>query len=160
MFIPFNQLPRTARVWVYQADRNLNSIETEYIAGNLTSFCDSWAAHGAGLKSSFQILHERFIIVAVDEDYNKSSGCSIDSSVNQIKGIEQKFRLNFMDRTQIAFFIENKLFIEKLSGLKSSVANGTIEPNTKFFNNLVVTVEDFDSNWTIPASKSWLKRYF
>ncbi len=160
MFIPFNQLPKTARVWTYQADRNLASFEIEWITDNLTSFCDNWAAHGAGLKSSFQVLHERFIIMAVDEGYNVATGCSIDSSVNQIKIIEQKMGLNFMDRTQVAFLIENELFTEKLSELKSSVANGTIEPDTKIFNNLVVTVGDFDSNWTVPASESWLKRYF
>ncbi|MCF6352645.1 MAG: hypothetical protein L3J06_06510 [Cyclobacteriaceae bacterium] len=160
MFIPFNQLPSTARVWAYQADRTLDAFEVEWITDSLTSFCDNWAAHGAGLKSSFQILHKRFIIIAIDEDHNRPTGCSIDSSVNQIKIIEQKFRLNFMDRTQVAFLIKNKLYIEKLSELKSSVANGIIEPNTIFFNNLVVTVGDFDSNWTIPANESWLKRYF
>ncbi len=160
MFIPFNQLPKTARVWTYQADRNLALVEKEWITDSLTSFCNEWVAHGAGLKSSFQVLHERFIIIAVDEGHNRATGCSIDSSVNQIKIIEQKFRLNFMDRTQVAFLIENELFIEKLSKLKSSVANGIIGPDTKIFNNLVVTVGDFDSHWTIPASESWLKRYF
>ncbi len=160
MFLPFNQLPESARVWVYQSNRDLTSAEHEAIAEQLTSFCDEWSAHGAGLKSSFQILHNRFIVIAVDEDYNMATGCSIDSSINQIKHIENKFGLNFMDRTQVAFYIDDKLYIESLSAIKSKVNEGVISAETKTFNNLVETVGDFKAGWMVSASNSWLKRYF
>jgi hypothetical protein len=160
MFLPFNQLPKSARVWIYQSGRNLTNSEIESITKELTTFCDAWSAHGAGLNSSFQILYSRFIIIAVDEGYNMATGCSIDSSVNQIKFIENKYGLNFMDRTQVAFLIDNELYIESLSAIKDKVNEGVISADTKTFNNLVATVEDFDTAWMVPASNSWLKRYF
>ncbi len=160
MFLPFNQLPESARIWIYQSNRDLTASEQDAIAEDLTLFCNGWSAHGAGLKSSFQILHGRFIIISVDEGYNMATGCSIDSSVNQIKQIEQKFGLNFMDRTQVAFFIDDTLHIEALSNIKSKVNDGLISAETKTFNNLVQTVGDFNAGWMVPVSNSWLKRYF
>lgn len=160
MFLPFDQLPKSARVWIYQSSRDLTDSEIESITEELTSFCNGWVAHGAGLKSSFQILYNRFIVIAVDEGYNMATGCSIDSSVNQIKLLENKYGLNFMDRTQIAFLIDNELYIESLSAIKNKVNEGVISSDTKTFNNLVETVGDFDAEWMIPASNSWLKRYF
>lgn len=160
MFLPFSQLPESARVWIYQANRNLTSLEQESIAEELSTFCNGWSAHGAGLKSSFQILHSRFIAIAVDEAYNMATGCSIDSSVNQIKSIENRYNLNFMDRTQVAFLIDDQLYIESLSAIKSKVNEGIISSETKTFNNLVQTVGDFNTEWMVPASNSWLKRYF
>ena len=160
MHLAFNQLPSSARVWIYQSNRDLTDSEIESISTSLLSFCEGWSAHGAGLKSSFQILHKRFIVIAVDEAHNMATGCSIDSSVNQIKYIENKYGLNFMDRTQVAFLIDNELYIEPLSSIKSKVNEGVISADTKTFNNLVETVGDFNSAWMIPASNSWLKRYF
>lgn len=160
MHLPFNQLPKSARVWIYQSSRDLNDVEVESISKELTTFCDGWSAHGAGLKSSFQILYNRFIIIAVDEGYNMATGCSIDSSVNQVKFLENKYGLNFMDRTQVAFMVDNELYVESLSAIKEKVSEGVISAGTKTFNNLVETVGDFDAGWMITASNSWLKRYF
>ena len=160
MFLPFNELPKTARVWIYQSSRDLMDFEIESMSDELAVFCNGWSAHGAGLKSSFQILYDRFIVIAVDEGYNMATGCSIDSSVNQIKHLENKYSLNFMDRTQVAFLIEDKLRVETLSSIKSKVNEGVISSETKTFNNLVETVGEFDKNWMITASNSWLKKYF
>lgn len=160
MFLPFNQLPKSARVWIYQSSRDLTSSELQSIGEELDSFCEAWSAHGKGLKSSFQLLYSRFIVIAVDEGHNMATGCSIDSSVNQIKYFENKYDLNFMDRTQVAFLIDNELYIESLSAIKTKVSEGKISSKTETFNNLVETVGDFDSSWKVPASDSWLKRYF
>ena len=160
MFTKYKDLPNNSRVWIYQSDRDLTKPEQDAIAKQLTVFCDGWSAHGAGLKSSFQILHNRFIIIAVDEGYNMATGCSIDSSVNMIKQIENRFNLNFMDRTQVAFYIDEKLYIESLSAIKSRVNEGLISAETKTFNNLVETVGDFNAGCMVQARNSWLKKYF
>ncbi len=160
MFLPFNQLPPTARVWVYQANRNFTAAEEEALAEQLTSFCQQWKAHGADLNSSFLLKYNRFVVLGVDESANMASGCSIDASVNKLKQLEAMFGLNFMDRTQVAFLKNDELFIEPLPRVKAKVAEGKITADTPTFNNLVATVDEFKSSWIIPAKVSWLKRYF
>lgn len=160
MHIAFDELPKTARVWIYQSNRELTTAEIDEISTRLASFCNDWSAHGVGLKSSFRILHNRFVVIAVDEGHNMATGCSIDSSVNQIKQLEQAYGLNFMDRTQVAFLANNEVFVESLSNIPSKVNEGVISQETKTFNNLVQTVDSFDSEWVVPAKDTWLKRYF
>ena len=130
------------------------------MAEQATAFCQQWAAHGASLESSFQILHNRFLVLAVNEHVNLPSGCSIDASVNFVRNMEQHFDVNFLDRTKVAFVADNEVFVTPLSGLKTSVAEGIITPSTITFNNLVEDIGEFEENWQTEAGNSWLKRYF
>jgi hypothetical protein len=40
--------------------------------------------HGTSLVSSYQLKYNRFIILAVDQDVQSATGCSIDASVEFI----------------------------------------------------------------------------
>ena len=81
MLIPFNKMPDHARVWVYQADRNLSDAEVQYINQTLDAQINNWAAHGAALVGAATILHKRFVVVSVDENHNQVSGCSMPRPV-------------------------------------------------------------------------------
>jgi hypothetical protein len=160
MYIPFETLPNHSKIWIYQADRILNPEEVALTEKKALEFTDQWAAHGSPLQASFKILHQRFLVLAVNETFNQASGCSIDSSVNFIKNLEHLFGVNFFDRTKVAFIHNHEVFIETLANLKNSIREGKINANTLTFNNLVQNKEEFENQWVIPASASWVKRYF
>jgi hypothetical protein len=160
MHVPFETLPKTARVWIYQADRALTLKNIQSLEQNAITFCNQWAAHGVALKSSFKFLHNRFLILAVDEQANMASGCSIDSSVNFVRSLEQNLNVGFLDRTKVAFVINNEVFLESLANMKSKVEKGEITASTITFNNLVSNIEEFEENWQTEAGNSWLKKYF
>ncbi len=61
MFVDFQSLPNTSRIWIYQADRSISESESEFIQNYLSQAIDKWAAHGAPLTASFKISHQRFI---------------------------------------------------------------------------------------------------
>ena len=103
MFAPFETLDDSARIWIYQADRKFTETEKNTISEALTAFTHSWVAHGNPLKTSFAILHDQFIVLAADENFNEASGCSIDSSVRVIRQLDQQFSLGLFDRTNIGF---------------------------------------------------------
>lgn len=160
MIVSFDELPNTARVWIYQADRTLDKSDIEVIASEAHSFFDGWAAHGAPLKSSFQVYHNKFLVIAVDESYNQASGCSIDASVGLVKNLEQNLGINFFDRTKVCFLINDQIFESSISEIKKLVEEGTIQADTPTFNNLVPNKGELESSWVIPSEDSWLKRYF
>lgn len=153
-------MPGTARVWIYQADRKFTVAEEEKVQEVAQTFIESWAAHGAPLKSSFKIFHHQFLVITVDEDYNQASGCSIDSSVAFVKQIEQLLGINFFDRTKIAFIHNDEIYLESLSNLKSQVAAGRISESTLTFNNLITSKRELDSAWVVPAKSTWMNKYF
>ncbi|UII34161.1 hypothetical protein LVD17_10095 [Fulvivirga ulvae] len=160
MLIPFENMPDHARVWIYQADRKLANTEVEAVNTTGEKFFEDWAAHGAPLKSSFKIFHNQFLVISVDENFNKASGCSIDSSVGFVRQIEQQHNINFFDRTKVAFIFNEEVYLESLSNLKASVAEGKIDESTLTFNNLVSSKSELESSWVVPAKSTWLGRYF
>ncbi|MCV9387963.1 hypothetical protein [Reichenbachiella ulvae] len=160
MIVSFDELPGTARVWIYQADKTFGQADLEVIAEEANKFFDGWAAHGAPLKSSYKVFHDKFLVIAVDEQFNQASGCSIDASVGLVKTLEQKLGINFFDRSKVCFLVNDEIFESSLTEIKQLVEQGKIQSDTPTFNNLVPNKDELESSWIIPAEESWLKRYF
>lgn len=160
MFVAFENMPESARVWIYQANRKLTGQEEESLQQMTLEFINSWAAHGAPLQASFKVLHQQFLVVLVDEGYNAASGCSIDASVHFVQHMEKELGVNFFDRTKVAFILNDEVFLESVSSLKNKVAEGAIHKNTLTFNNLIQSKKELEEAWLVPAEQTWLGRYF
>ena len=159
MLVPFNKMPDCARVWVYQADRDLSDAEVQYVQQTLDNQVNNWAAHGAALAGAATILHKRFVIVTVDENHNQVSGCSIDASTNWLKNLGAEMNLNFFDRS-VAYIQNAEIKVVEMLKIKTLVSEGIITPNTLIFNNLVPNMGEFKNAWNVSAGESWMKRYF
>ncbi len=159
MLIPFHKMPDYSRVWVYQANQNLTDSQVQSIQQVLENHINNWAAHGASLAGSVQVLHHRFVIVAVDERQNQASGCSIDASTRWLKDLGAEMNIDFFDRS-VAFLQNNELKTAEIGKIKSLVFEEILMPNTLIFNNLVPNIQEFNNNWQVKASDSWIKRYF
>ena len=70
----------TARTWVYKSARNLSKAEQKLVREQGLSFTSTWAAHGAPLDATVDVLYDRFVVIAVDEEQAQASGCSLDKS--------------------------------------------------------------------------------
>ena len=145
----FQELPKDARLWVYQANRVIDTDEKVEISSILNQFISSWAAHGVPLKAETLVLKDHFIIFGVDEKQIAASGCSIDSSVKLMKEIGEKFTIDFFDRL--------KLIIEKDSEMKViSFSQLGDYSDWKIYNTLVNTVEQFNESFLIQVKDSEL----
>lgn len=151
-------MPDNARVWVYQSERILSDDEVNVIEKAGADFITDWAAHGASLKASFDVLYNRFIVIAVDEKQAMASGCSIDKSVQFVKGLEQQLKLNLFDRFQVAYRINGEIRGCSLSEFEKLATQNIVDANTIVFNNMVTTKADFDKSWEIPLKQSWQSR--
>nr|WP_297309786.1 ABC transporter ATPase [uncultured Flavobacterium sp.] len=160
MFIPFEELPKSSRVWIYQSERKLSDEEVQIADEMLKTFVNDWAAHSTPLQASYQIIYNRFIVLAVNQEHHPASGCSIDASVRVIQDLEQKFNVDLLDKMNVTYktgeFIAHKSLIDFKKMAKEKAVNG----NTIVFNNLVNTIEEFEEFWEVPASESWHSRFF
>lgn len=160
MFIPFHELPKSSRIWIYQSNRKLSDEETALANNKLMSFVEQWAAHSTPLKASFEIKYNRFIILAVDQEYHAASGCSIDASVRIIQELEQQFGVDLLDKMNVTYktgeFIAHKTLID----FKKMAKEKAVNAQTIVFNNLVNTIEEYEEFWEIPAGESWHSRFF
>jgi len=160
MYIPFEEIASESRVWVYQSNRPFSNDEVLNIEQNGKAFMDQWQTHGKPLKSSIKVFHHQFLVIAVDESYCQTSGCSIDSSVGFVRQIEEALKVDFFDRANIAFMSEGKVQMASLNQLKSKVGEGSITKDTLTFNNLVEDKSTFEKEWLVPSGDTWLARYF
>ena len=85
MLVDFESLPDESRVWIYQANRSFTEEELEEISKKLDAFIEKWTAHGADLRAGYTIKYKRFLILALDQNSNAATGCSIDAYVNFIQ---------------------------------------------------------------------------
>ncbi|MCX6351628.1 MAG: ABC transporter ATPase [Bacteroidetes bacterium] len=148
-----------SRVWVYQSNRRLSDLEVASISNELFEFTQRWAAHGAKLTTSYDVKHNYFIILKVDEDMTAASGCSIDDSVKFIKGIEEKYHISLFDRKSIALMQNGKIQLAPLHELSSLFKSGSLTDETLIFNNSVSTETELKNNWAMPLKQSAVYRF-
>lgn len=160
MYIPFSELPPQARLWIYQASRPLTATEQAEIKPLLERFATEWSSHGKGLQASAELLHDRFLVLANNEEATAASGCSIDKSVSFVRELEQRYNVSFFDRTQLAFLQNKEVRMISMQELKNHVAAGVIDENTLYFDTLVTNYGELQQAWPRPAGNSWLSRYF
>ena len=156
MYIPFESLPLHSRVWIYQSGKKFTPADIDTISKALVSFTQSWSVHGQPMDASFDIRHDHFIILAVND---QASGCSIDSSVRTIKEIGSAIGADLFDRTQVAFLVKEEVVLLKLAELKQKFEEGVWHEQTPTFNNLVDTKAALADSWVVAAGTTWLKRY-
>lgn len=160
MYVDFNKMPAHSRVWIYQAGRSFSQTEKDLVTNRLKSFCEGWNAHGNGMPSSFQIMDDQVLILAVDESNLGASGCSIDSSVKALKELENTLGINLTDQGKVSYKSTNgKLKVAPALGIKSKVIEGEIEVDTLVINPLIQRKEELENVW-ISAGNSWLSKYF
>ena len=160
MFIPFEDLQPKARVWVYQSDRKFTEEEISFMLLAGKEFVSAWTAHNHALKSSIKIFHQQFIVLAVDEEFSAASGCSIDKSFHFIQTLESKLNLSLLDKSNIAFHINNEVKLFKITAIKSLIEKDKIKPDDQVFNNLVTNKLALEESWLIAAKNSWMGRFF
>ena len=103
MLIPFENLPEESKIWIYQSNRKFSDAEFSEIETDLISFLEKWEAHSVGLESSYQLKYNRFIIIAVNQDVQAATGCSIDKSVQFIQNLEQKYSVDLLYKMNVSF---------------------------------------------------------
>lgn len=160
MLTPFEQLRPLSRIWIYQADRPINSKEQNTMLSGAETFIHEWAAHGQALLASATVIHNQFLVFATDENFNMASGCSIDSSFRFVQGLGKEMSFDFFQRTNLAFYINQEVKLVALSGLKGEIGKGNITSDTLFFDNNINTKAELHEKWIVSAGESWLKRYF
>ncbi|WP_010228442.1 hypothetical protein [Gillisia marina] len=159
MLVPFTELPDSSRVWIYQSNRSFSDLELQEITSKLEDFITQWTAHGANLKASFEIKYKRFITLALDQQLNAATGCSIDSSVRFIQDLEQKYNVDLLDKMNVSYKQGEFVAYKTLTDFRKMAKEKAVSKNTIVFNNLVTNKGEYLSDWEVPASDSWHNRF-
>jgi hypothetical protein len=159
MLVDFNTLPEESRVWIYQANRSFSEQELEEIESKLNIFIENWTTHGSDLQSGYLMKYKRFIIIGLNQNLNKASGCSVDASVHFIQELEKEYGVDLMDKMNVSYKQGDFVAYKTLIDFKKMAKEKAVSKNTIVFNNLVTNIAEFNENWEVPASESWHNRF-
>lgn len=159
MLVDFNTLPEESRVWIYQANRSFTEEEMAQIESKIEMFLSNWAAHGSDLQASYLIKYKRFIVIALNQNLNTATGCSIDASVQFILQLEKDYNVDLLDKMNVSYKQGDFIAYKSLLDFKKMAKEKAVSKNTIVFNNLVNNILEFNENWEVPASESWHSRF-
>jgi hypothetical protein len=154
-----NEMPSHARLWIYKAPRALGQAEQRLVRERGAEFTSGWAAHGSPLDACVDVLVDRFVVIAVDEQQALASGCSIDKSVGFIKGLEHDLRMMLTDRMIVVYEGAEGVSSCRLQDLPQLVKVGSITADTLVYDDLVSTVGEWRERFKVPLRASWLERF-
>lgn len=159
MLVNFDALPEESRVWIYQANRSFSETEIEEIKIKLNTFIENWSAHGSDLQAGYTIVYKRFIVIALNQNLNTATGCSIDDSVSFIQQLEKDYNIDLMDKMNVSYKQGEFIAYKSLTDFRKMAKQKAVSKNTIVFNNLVANIAEFKENWEVPASESWHNRF-
>jgi hypothetical protein len=157
-YVPFTDLPPTAKTWVFGANAPLDDGRARLIRSELESFVRDWSAHGSDLPASFDLLRRRFIVVAAD-DAAQPGGCSVDRLFRLVGAFEASAGVSFLE-SSLVFFEEGDGEVRSASRdeFHQLSANGEVGPETKVFDVAVDTLAGLmNGGFHKRAADSWHK---
>lgn len=159
MFIDFEKLPESSKIWIYQSNRKFYKEETPEISQKLETFLSSWFDGEKEVIASFDIKYDRFIIIAVDQTLDHLTIDAIDKSVSFILSLQSTYEIELLDKINVCFKQGQYVQYKELKDFKKLLKSKAINENTIVFNNLINTKEELESDWEITLKDSWHNRF-
>ncbi len=154
-----DRLPSQSRVWIYGAERALGQDEVNAIRTELQSFVTNWVSHRKELSAAAEVLHDRFLVIAVDESQAEASGCSIDGSVHFLQDMGAKMGIDFFNRMIFSYRDESgAIQTVPRDEFKILYKSGQLENDTIVFDPLVKELGELRQIFERPLEDSWHSR--
>lgn len=155
-FVQIEDLPDSARTWVFGAERALDAGATDLLLREVDRFLSQWHAHGAPLTTGRDWKYGRFLTVAVDQSTAGASGCSIDGLFRSLKALEPRLGASLVT-SGVVFFRGRKGAIECVARERFTAlsAEGKITPKTRVFDPTVTTLGEWRARFELDAAQSW-----
>jgi hypothetical protein len=152
----FDTLPDSARVWVYGSEPALGEKSAEAMLSEVDSFLAGWKAHGVPLHSARDWADDRFLTIAVDQEREGASGCSIDDLFRTLKLLESKVGGQLVTSGLVYYRGHdgkiNAVTRDEFTRLSEA---GEIDKDTEVFDLSVTTLGEWKSRFRSRASDSW-----
>lgn len=154
--IPFEELPDSARVWVYGSDRELGAEAESRLLGEVDSYLTHWTAHGVPLSAARSWRDGRFLTIAVDQSRAGASGCSIDGLFRALKSLEKEIEASVVTSGLIFFRArDGKIRAVTRDEFSELGTSGQVDGGTEVFDLSVTSLGEWRARFASRAEHSW-----
>lgn len=154
--VPLEELPDSARTWVFGADRTLDAAAAAALLREVDRFLSQWRAHGTALTVGRDWRCGRFLTIAVDQSTAGASGCSIDGLFRSLKALGPALGASLVT-SGLVFYRDGARAVQSVdrecfTGLS---VEGSVRPDTRVFDPTVATLGEWRARFELTAAQSW-----
>jgi hypothetical protein len=150
----FQELPDSARVWVYQANRFLTDAEATEVLKMAGDFLSGWTSHEKPMHGACALEENRLLVIVLNEEEHAASGCGIDKSVGFVRKLGERFSIDWFNRLEVLYQGPDGSFSTHRWGtLRKALEEGTLHPNGKVFRNQVQTLGELRTSWKVSPAE-------
>ena len=145
-----HSLSDDSRIWVFGVSPALDDAKRARMLEQVDLFLRDWAAHNVPVTSAREILHDSFLVVAVDKQ-SETSGCSIDRMFGLLRQLERDLGVAILD--------PNRVFVRDRGAMTRDEFRSTANFDTIVFDTLAERLGDVrGGRWERRAGESWHAR--
>lgn len=156
MLIPFDQLPPSAKIWIFPIIGELDASKLEKIKTDVTSFIKDWTSHDRSLNGSAEIVYDAILILGVDEGHHGASGCSIDKMMRFIQNLEGHYNISLLLRHKIPLLVRQKVNFIDLKDIELKIQNGEMSKQDHYLDLTFTQKSDWQNQGLKSLSEGWL----
>jgi hypothetical protein len=157
----FDVLPDHGRLWVFPSSRDLTDSESEALLRDVDDFLTQWAAHGVPLQAARELVEQRFLLIGVDVDAERPSGCSIDALVHRLRAFGEDQDVRLIDHSSIWYRDETGIESASRVEFRKLAADGAVTPHTHVFDTSLTRVDQVRrGDLEKSAEQTWHGRAF
>jgi hypothetical protein len=152
----FNSLPDDSRVWIFGAAAPVDEVDAAKLLAAVDAFLLQWKAHGHPLTCARDWRDERFVAVAVDQNTEGASGCSIDGLFRTLRGLETAVGTSFVG-SGLVYFRDQLGLVHALprDEFERLAAKGEVTGATRVFDTTITTLGEYRAGFERTAAESW-----
>jgi hypothetical protein len=156
----FDLLSDDSKLWIFQSTDKIPFDIVPQLNIEINNFISTWKSHGEKVDSDYSILFDHFILILADQSHTSVGGCSQDSMMRFIQGIQQEYKLSLLDRLNVAIIEKDEISIINKDDLVTKILDGTISSKNLMFDNTIQTKQELVNSWLKSIEESWLKRFY
>jgi hypothetical protein len=154
--VAFPSLPDDARVWVFGSGIELSPDSESTLLATVDEYLDGWRAHGSPLTVGRDWRDGRFLAVAVDQNEEHASGCSLDALFRVLQGLERHLGTQLLGNARVYYRDPDGVInVTDRAGFASLAQEGSIERHSPVFDLSVQTVAQWRDRFETTAENSW-----
>ncbi len=156
----FDKVKDSDKVWVFASEVPITTTLQQELSKPIIHFLSNWKAHNHQLRAEMFFEDNHFLIIVLDESFEKASGCSIDSMIHFIKSIETTFSLTLTNRALIFYQNDREIGTFPFNQMKEMINKSVINGDSIIFDNSITNGKELKAKWKVRASDAWISRFF
>lgn len=151
MQINYQNLSEASKVFLYPSSRKFYANELEELQLKLKTFINDWTE----FSTSFKIEYNRFLLFFITEDVEISTAL-LDKLATFILELETTYEVTLLDKVNVCFKQGEYVQYQEMKRFRELIKKKSVSKKTIVFNNFIQTKFEFENEWEVPITESWL----